>query len=74
MSKREYIYAIGEKFVESPFGVSTSLDMTITREEIIRCRDCKHSIFGGGRCRHWAYDGEDAWVEPDGFCAWAVRK
>lgn len=46
------------------------------REEIVRCRDCKHHDHG--RC--WS----DQWstaslmpayrVMPDGFCAWGERK
>lgn len=66
MSKREYIYAICEEFVESPFGVSTSLDMTITREEIIRCRDCRHKD-------DWLDEGGQCGVDPNGFCAWGER-
>ena len=46
------------------------------REEIVRCRDCKHYIT---KFRD-EYD-DTVWcglhagyVEPDGFCAWAVRR
>lgn len=41
--------------------------------ELIRCRDCKHSRDNGERCEHWANEWEDAWVDPNGFCAWAER-
>ena len=45
-------------------------------EEIVRCRDCKHYIT---KFRN-EYD-DTVWcglhagyVEPDGFCSWAVRR
>lgn len=43
--------------------------------KIVRCRDCKYGIDGGEYC---AEDCADSWdwrcVEPDGFCAWGVRR
>ena len=58
------------------------------REEIVRCRDCKHArvfhplnpITGvpAGievwRCEHFWNADELPEVEPDGFCAWGERK
>ena len=59
------------------------------REEIVRCKDCKHSSvsFDETRtmCRYWSmndYDDSESShgytlypvVEPDGFCAWGERK
>lgn len=59
------------------------------REEIVRCKDCKHSSvsFDETRtmCRYWSmndYDDSESShgytlypvVEPDGFCAWGVRR
>lgn len=52
------------------------------REEIVRCRDCKHyyeaeNYHPNGNyvmrcCKYFdAYNDE---VEPDGFCAWGERK
>ena len=52
------------------------------REEIVRCRDCRHyyepeNYHPSGNyirqcCNYFdAYNDE---VEPDGFCAWAERK
>lgn len=38
------------------------------REEIVRCRDCKH--YGLGRRCGWS----KRFVTPDGFCAWAERR
>lgn len=49
------------------------------REEIVRCRDCKHYEyweFRDGRTAHDCARGGDYLfdTEPDGFCAWAERK
>ena len=44
---------------------------------VVRCRDCKHyeeidEMFGfDNTCKWWA---EQPVVEPDGFCAWGVRR
>lgn len=61
----------------------------LTGEEIVRCRDCKyyyaHGVPTCQRNKEWftGYDiggnyGEwcdgEFYVEPDGFCAWAVRR
>jgi len=53
-------------------------------EEIVRCRDCKHSRKDGTLCVFFAawepiaggdeYAEIPADVEPDGFCSWACRK
>lgn len=45
------------------------------REEIVRCRDCKHYEyweFRDGRAAHDCARGGDYLfdTEPDGFCAW----
>lgn len=58
-------------------------DFTV-REEVVRCRDCKHSLKDGTLCQFFAswvpvaggdeYAEMPADVEPDGFCAWATRK
>ena len=42
-------------------------------EEIVRCRDCKHSDKGYW-CRYFGKYGDLSTVEPDGFCAWGERK
>lgn len=56
-----------ERYHVIPFGSM--------REEIVRCRDCKYGIDGGEYC---AEDCADSWdwrcVEPDGFCAWGVKR
>ena len=44
------------------------------REEIVRCRDCKHCFetWSGYECER--FSGEYHRAEPDGFCAWAERR
>ena len=41
-----------------------------SREEIVRCRDCRFSLAHGNGCGR-NQDLYDA--EPDGFCAWGAR-
>ena len=49
-------------------------------EEIVRCRDCKHysdhewiiATDVSDVCHFW--HGEPTKVQPDGFCAWAVKR
>jgi len=60
-------------------------NMGLTEEEVIRCRDCEHSIRSNGDwfCfqLHKVY-GDPTYIEswrmletkPDGYCAWAVRR
>lgn len=55
-----------------------------TGEEIVRCRDCKHSFKDGALCNLFAswipvaggdeYAELPADVEPNGFCAWGERR
>ena len=43
------------------------------REEIVRCRDCKH--YTEDEMEYYHFCG--SWceqVEPDGFCAWGERR
>lgn len=54
------------------------------KEELVRCRDCRHSNHGGTMCAFFAswepvaggdeYERVDAIVEPDGFCKWGERR
>ena len=50
------------------------------REEIVRCRDCKHygSYNGSWCCRTYepvpGGTCDYQTVEPDGFCAWGERR
>lgn len=52
-----------------------------TREEIVRCRDCKHGYkadLSGNWYECMKPDGNGDYarwdVEPDGFCAWGERR
>ena len=43
------------------------------KEEIVRCRDCRH--YTEDEMEYYHYCG--SWceqVEPDGFCAWGERR
>ena len=50
----------------------------IEREEVVRCRDCKHykdrngAILPSLVCQRLGYYNFK--VEPDGFCAWGERR
>ena len=46
------------------------------REEIVRCRDCKHYHGEFKGCDEFGDEsrGEYAKVEPGGYCAWAERR
>lgn len=50
----------------------------LTGEEIVRCRDCRHYVRDPEPIDPgWPMMCEDTgrdMVEPDGFCAWALRK
>lgn len=41
-----------------------------SREEIVRCRDCRFSLAHGNGCgrNHDIFD-----AKPDGYCAWGAR-
>lgn len=52
------------------------------REEIVRCRDCRFSVYNGERCTVWMrtmkvndyeYMEMPSKVEPDGYCKWGER-
>lgn len=48
----------------------------LTGEEIVRCRDCEHFHDSVNGCDEFGDEWNGMWaiVEPDGFCAWALRK
>lgn len=63
----EYIYrSNGEPLTNERGEISLAL-----AGEIVRCRDCRFSLAHGNGCGR-NQDIYDA--EPDGFCAWAVRR
>ena len=60
-------------------------DYAIAREEIVRCRDCRHmrtidlSVYYYGEHEHdldicTRVNGVQLNAEPDGFCAWGERR
>jgi hypothetical protein len=45
------------------------------REEIVRCRDCKHYTDHSINLRpHWCRKHGSYHISPDGFCAWGERR
>ena len=58
------------------------------REEVVRCRDCKHILRYHGvdpetglpigaedwRCNHFKNREGPLEISPNGFCAWGVRR
>lgn len=69
----EYIYEHKPSGADH-MGKPVELPTLVQREEIVRCRDCKH--FNGFACEKFActYCGELQRVEEDGFCALGERK
>ena len=61
-------------------------EISLPREEIVRCKDCKLSrIFDGKRypgkkykglmyCINWGDGMQGEWTKPDGYCHRAKRK
>lgn len=72
----EYIIEIADYV--PPFD--PAIRTTSFREQIVRCRDCKHyrnhmwvvATDVDDVCLFW--HGEPTKVEPGGFCAWGERK
>ena len=74
----EYIYATNGELMANIDG-----DISLARDEIVRCRDCKHFTpkgthkFENGKvnadyCKY--IRGWMLQITPDGFCAWGERK
>lgn len=70
----EYIIDMGNSSYKSSNGLLCA-DVSQLREEIVRCRDCKHyeAWMQGAKLECWA-NGEPFSVEPSGFCAWGERR
>lgn len=66
----EYIIDMGNSSYQSTSGLLCA-DVSQLREEIVRCRDCKHYGYGkyATHCYRFVHK-----VEPYGFCAWGERK
>lgn len=86
---REYIFCVPDE--NQPIAGDSSVyypderdEPMCVREEIVRCRDCRHSRKDGTLCMFFAswepiacgdeYAEMPADVEPDGFCAWGIRR
>lgn len=52
-------------------GVKHGISHFEKREEIVRCRDCKHLVAHGAGCSYW--DFCDVY-DTNGFCAWGERR
>lgn len=73
-------YAISDTSVFPPRTKETHFAVTLP--EIVRCSDCKHYWATMGECSRFyneemlTDDGTTIFpdVEPDGFCAWAIRR
>ena len=62
-----------EVFAGTPF-VPIS-DTRKLREEIVRCKDCKHASYYKDELWCSELGGDDSMpVEPNDFCAWGSRK
>lgn len=69
----EYIFEVPnypETIIKDGFNVRVEYEFK-QREEIVRCRDCKHCMayMAGTYCDQMAHS-----VELDGFCAWGERR
>lgn len=72
------------EYIAEYYGSTSGNVYTERREEITRCRDCESSEGHGTVCWNDKFthvvevDGESrlapVFVEPDGFCAWSVRR
>ena len=65
------------------FQQATRTTPPILKEEIVRCRDCKHftpegtRVFNDGTLNKAYCDFVRSWVlqiDADGFCAWGERR
>ena len=64
--------------------VDDAMRAVTVKEPIVRCKDCKQGIetpegidCHGPLVQTWDYYNDELMsniVQPDGFCAWAVRK
>ena len=64
---------MSERIIEVEYDTFNGTFTQHRREEIVRCRDCKH--YTDDEMEYYHYCG--SWCEqvtPDGFCAWGVRK
>lgn len=68
----EYILDMGNSSYQSTSGLLCA-DVSQLREEIVRCKDCRHFKAGEEQPPvDWCYYFHDE-VTPLGFCAWGNR-
>ena len=76
---------MSEHIIEVEYDTFNGTFTQNRREEIVRCRDCKHCrehdmrAYCGDRdqllCHHFSMSSGAGWpVEPDGYCAWGERR
>ena len=80
----EHVCEITQDYPGIPYEHEDFSGTMERREEVVRCRDCKHAVEHCDTekldCKHfsqWDYyeDEPGHWpVEPDGFCAWGERR
>lgn len=78
----EYVVYIpdGDKVKIIRNGFNTRVELTMQqREEIVRCKNCAYICYreyANGLALYTCsyFDSEHAEVNPNGFCAWGVRK
>ena len=63
---------------EPPWHIVRKIKNGRLREQVVRCRDCMHYVkdpnpIDPGWPMMCADSGRDM-LEPDGFCAWGIRK
>lgn len=65
----EYIYWTQGKPEQDENGL-----ISIPRERVVRCRDCKEYIERKGYATCGYFGGDYVEIEPDGFCKWGERR
>lgn len=76
-SEREYITALTLQTDGSITLEFDTLGKSAIREQVVRCRDCKHCELWHDKwtCHHFSMSSRAGWpVEPNGFCKWGERR
>lgn len=63
---------MGEYIIECEYDFDDGWIPGEQREEIVRCRDCKH--YNTELYRYISCELLGRYVEPDSFCAWGERQ
>ena len=62
---------------DMPYEIKAELNAWyVESEPIVRCRDCDYGLYDGKTCCRIDPWFDEYWfeVEPDGFCAYGVRR